>query len=123
MALLRGRLLAGALFAGLLFGPQQAEEQVIGSGNQVSWFLQYEAQRAEYLRTKPVEFVSRETEHVETKAEPIAQPANIAVSYKPIITSPPISKEEIASIMKEARLEAERAEEELIVALLMEFMA
>lgn len=122
MALLRGKLLAGALFAGLLFGPQQAEEQVIGSGNQVSWFLQYEAQRAEYLRAKPVEFVSRETQ-VEAPKESEPIPAKIAVTYKPIQTTPPISKEEIASIMKEARIEAERMEEELIVALLMEFMS
>ena len=124
MALLRGRLLAGALFAGLLFGPQQAEEQVIGSGEQLSWFLQYEAKRAEYLRAKPTEKVevlapvSREAQEIAPE-----QPAIIAVSYKPIKTSPPISKEDIASIMKEARLEAERMEEELIVALLMEFMA
>lgn len=125
MALLRGKLLAGALFSGLLFGPHQVEEQVIGGGyNQVSWFLQYEAKRAEYLRAKPTEKVevlapvSREAQEIAPE-----QPAIIAVSYKPIKTSPPISKEDIASIMKDARLEAERMEEELIVALLMEFMA
>jgi len=33
MALLRGRLLAGALFAGLLFGPQPTEAIELGSGS------------------------------------------------------------------------------------------
>ena len=85
MALLRGKLLAGALFAGVLFGPQPTEAIELGSGSH------RRATEEELWKYLPDPYVFK----------PKVEEVQVEVVEKVFLPSSEVTPDEIATIARE----------------------
>jgi hypothetical protein len=111
--MLRGKLLAGALFAGVLFGPQ-SQEQAQGGGyaeQPIGWYWQYEQQRQAYLAqsTEQIESVPA----IDLDVEPVSYSIPFRVSYEPVRYEP-ISIAARQPLVMPVDLASKREEEDMI---------